>query len=501
LSEIIKVNLVYSYPVAWSRYKVLTDYIQNFYDAIGSENFANDFKYYYNDGTLVMKANKTFGKEWLFYFGASSKRENDCHYAGRFGEGFKVASLIAHRDFGWDITMESDDWKIQVTSMDSKIADKDCKFLAYELDEREKSNMSVLTIKGVEEKTYELFDDALNVFEYKSNPYFGKSIYESENVSIYHLGQDKGKRSGRIYVNYQEREFISPQIVICIRNFNLDKRDDRDRNMLYQSEIKRILRESIIDANLPANVSYELLVELKEYWSIIGANKCEIWTDSILHLITKVALNKKYRDMFINTYGDKLTANIPEGTSKSRANIAREWYRRSDYYSNRKIVSYQFERIGIKSIIQLCEENNGFEVYRKPNEKETKCIEILSEMAKDLIGDIICYETMPRCEIIINKKAPIDAKVSANKISPKKCGMQSPFKVVYQIKKVYLQYFLFDKDRFGMASTSYMHELLHEFGGDSSIWFHNALALMGERILSNKDILDKYEEKWREALC
>jgi hypothetical protein len=51
--EIKQLNLVYSYPVSWDATKVFRDFIQNFYDAIGYENFDRDFMYEYNDETLI----------------------------------------------------------------------------------------------------------------------------------------------------------------------------------------------------------------------------------------------------------------------------------------------------------------------------------------------------------------------------------------------------------------------------------------------------------------
>ena len=34
-SEVIRLNLIFDYPVRWSRFKVLRDLLQNFYDAVG----------------------------------------------------------------------------------------------------------------------------------------------------------------------------------------------------------------------------------------------------------------------------------------------------------------------------------------------------------------------------------------------------------------------------------------------------------------------------------
>ena len=69
-----KLNLVMSYPVNWSVFMVMRDYIQNFYDAVGWERFGTSFAYDYNRETkkLEMCANRDFSMDWLTYIGASS---------------------------------------------------------------------------------------------------------------------------------------------------------------------------------------------------------------------------------------------------------------------------------------------------------------------------------------------------------------------------------------------------------------------------------------------
>lgn len=111
--EQIVLNLSYNYPVKWGTWKVLVDFIQNFYDAAGYENFHKQFVYSYQNKVLTMSLdNHPFELDWLLYMGASTKRNGSRYYAGCFGEGFKIAALISRRDFNWDIVMESKDWRI-----------------------------------------------------------------------------------------------------------------------------------------------------------------------------------------------------------------------------------------------------------------------------------------------------------------------------------------------------------------------------------------------------
>ena len=86
-----KLKIVMSYPVNWSLYKVLRDYVQNFFDAIGVTDFSEKFSYEYNEDKkrLKMSSDGTFDKAWLMYIGATTKNKAGSNYAGKFG-GMKL---------------------------------------------------------------------------------------------------------------------------------------------------------------------------------------------------------------------------------------------------------------------------------------------------------------------------------------------------------------------------------------------------------------------------
>lgn len=68
----IPLELVADYPIKWDFQKVLRDFIQNFYDALGPDKFGSEFYYDYDtDGlffTLVMSAEgQPFSHELLSY--------------------------------------------------------------------------------------------------------------------------------------------------------------------------------------------------------------------------------------------------------------------------------------------------------------------------------------------------------------------------------------------------------------------------------------------------
>jgi len=184
-SEIIKLNILISYPVKWNNFFVMRDFVQNFFDAIGYEDFFDGFKYKYDSGELTMEGKTSFDLDWLCYLGTSTKRDPDTKSAGRFGEGFKLAALIAYRDFGYDITMESKDWRIIVTEEDEVIDGKAVKCLAYKKTNRKDDGFSRLILDKVDEKQYDEFELSIKGFFYRDNPFLGRCIYYDNGYGVY----------------------------------------------------------------------------------------------------------------------------------------------------------------------------------------------------------------------------------------------------------------------------------------------------------------------------
>lgn len=132
---LVPLNLIWDYPIRWTRYEVLRDLIQNFYDSVGAERWRDTFEHRIEGEELVFRApGVKFSWEWLVPIGASTKRGTAGMYsAGYFGEGFKMAALCGHRDHGWEIEMESGDWAIRVTTAETKVDGRSLTTLALEI--------------------------------------------------------------------------------------------------------------------------------------------------------------------------------------------------------------------------------------------------------------------------------------------------------------------------------------------------------------------------------
>ena len=186
--EILSLNLILDYPVRWSKYKVLRDFIQNFYDAVGHYRWYSDFSYEAIKQQLIFKAkNVDFSYDWLIPIGASTKRDNDGKYARYFGEGFKIASLCAVRDFQWKVEMASRDWELEVITSNLKIDNKKLVTLAYRVTKKTTVlKDAILRIYPFQQNDLPVLESTLLSFYYQENPLFGEKIWDSSEVAVFH---------------------------------------------------------------------------------------------------------------------------------------------------------------------------------------------------------------------------------------------------------------------------------------------------------------------------
>ena len=183
---IVPLNIVMTYPVRWTKYKVFRDFIQNFYDAVGYECWKDKFHFDYSKKSLRMWVEDVcFSYEWLLHIGASTKTANSRNNAGYFGEGFKIASLCAIRDYGWDIKMSSANWKLTVVCVEQKIDKSMVYMLAYDVKKKNEEKKSCLTLSNVTAQEFFYFQKVLSAFYYPENPIIGQKIWEGKEGAVY----------------------------------------------------------------------------------------------------------------------------------------------------------------------------------------------------------------------------------------------------------------------------------------------------------------------------
>lgn len=492
-----KLNLVMSYPVNWSVFMVMRDYIQNFYDAVGWERFGTSFAYDYNRETkkLEMCANRDFSMDWLTYIGASSKRaELSGRQIGRFGEGFKIASLVALRDFGWDIVMRSRNWKIHVTEAEDMIDGVQVKVLAYETEETEFFPGAVLMLGNVNGDQAAVFDEALGDFYYKENPNFGEIIAEREDYAIYYPQKGgKFEKDGALYAGRLRRAPLSAPLIICSHTYRPD-RDGRERDEFRNRQVRECVSEVI--AKISPDTAGKILRTIENSWSRAGGKSKFFfqWGDMVPDLIWRMFQSKREVECFKQEYGERVIADFPTERYGNRRKLALVWLHKNEKFRNRRLVFHTFQWLGIDELEQLCEENGGYERVRTANEREQKYLAILKSIALDIFRDYICYDELPECRVITSS-AINEGSACVHKISGGKKNFLG-LKADYEIRTVQLKVELFAKGQFAEAVAVYMHELLHQFGGDGSKNFRRAIGAMALQMLKEAERLAEYQKKW-----
>lgn len=494
-----KLNLLIDYPVKWSEYAVIENFIQNFYDAIGLENFANDFHTSYSDQIITMKSNTVFDKEWLYYMGTSTKRSGHKHYAGHFGEGFKIAALVAYRDMGLSIRMESKDWVLTVSECDQKIGEEVHKTLAYKVGSRPYESNSILTLEGASEKLYEIVEHKKLDFFYYENPRFGEVISCGDNYAVINARKLESKKCrGGLFINLQCRQILHFPVFFCIHSYAIE-RDDRDRIGLANKEIQEAICAAI--AKIEADEAIEVLEIFKSIWWDYHDRtwRRRNWFPVLYALVCKIEDDTESKKRFTKKYQNELVAQTYWlYASKWKRVRAYEWLKQSEF-CNRRRVGDIFSSLGIQDVCSLCEENGGFDLDADPNRNEKKKIKILEKVAATFFSDIICYDSLPECRILINKQSPALGEARCMR-EDRRLSNAKGMRVQFRISTVYLLKTVLDEKCLIDALPIYLHELLHQFGGDTSICFHRALLEMNRRFLECCGDIVKYEEKWK-AIC
>ena len=159
--KLVKIGLSIDYPIEWDMEMILRDLMQNFFDAIGHERFAEDFIYNVS-GTeevdcIMAAKGHSFSYEWLVSIGGSTKEPGE--NIGFYGEGFKMCMLRLIQLSIVECTMESEEWILRPCVYYEKVSGNRVGMLGYMVSERADDGNTRLTIKGIPSKYRYLFHE------------------------------------------------------------------------------------------------------------------------------------------------------------------------------------------------------------------------------------------------------------------------------------------------------------------------------------------------------
>ncbi|MCI6242240.1 MAG: hypothetical protein MR646_02880 [Agathobacter sp.] len=445
-NEIIPLNIVMTYPVRWSRYKIFRDYIQNFFDSVGPHEWKKRFGYNFENGKLCMWVEHTvFSYEWLLHIGASTKTgDMKKKNAGYFGEGFKIASLCALRDFRWNIVMSSGNWKLEVMKLQQDIDSTKVDVLAYDVQSRKSLDESRLELYPVTSEDYQEFLTALNSFYYDGNPLLGEKIWEGEK------GAEVVQAFGEVCTQ------ISPEGAV------------------------------------------KVLEKMRRYWNSVTGKKIDVgsWAPVIRTLIDRITRSGEAVRSFREKYPFLLyLPPVQSVREKNRRSEAYTWLRQQE--TPYVTVQVSFEMMGYPSLEEECEKNGGFVQDSNPDPNENRYMEIVEEVVKEIYSDFFRIDggDMPERKVIANDQASYHGMASLKKRKPPLINERG-LKLRNIVCQIYLKKTVFRKTGFYDALATYIHEFCHSFGGDASQSFSFALTLAIEILMENHTVLQKYKERW-----
>lgn len=500
---IIPLNIVKTYPVKWTKYNVFRDYIQNFYDSVGYCMWKDRFSFEYSNGLLSMWVEDIcFSYEWLLHIGASTKTDAFLNNAGYFGEGFKIASLCAVRDYRWKIKMSSGDWELSVVCIDQTIDETTVQMLAYDVQEREKQEKSCLELSFITEDDFRLFKEVMFSFYYPENPIIGEKIWEGQEGAVYTRSRKaygtglpytaEFGRKGAVFCAYQLLGSNPFDLVICLHSY---KKNDRERNNLYSFDVIDVFKK--ISYYVDSYGAMCILEKMRRYWNSKPRKRIDIysWSPVIEKLIYKIRQSGKITECFREKYPNLLSlAPLYSIRDKNRRGQARAWL--SAQSRKYLLVNTAFQQLGYKTLEEVCEEHGGFVINDQADYKEDKGFEILENITKELYrGFFECDKEFPLRKIICNECASYHgmAKIyRKNKPIRNNRGLA----IRYEIGEIYLKKSIFSSKGFFDALSTYIHEMCHVFGGDASNAFSQGLTFAMEILLSNSIIIENYRQQW-----
>ncbi|SBT04662.1 conserved hypothetical protein [Candidatus Accumulibacter aalborgensis] len=504
--KLVPLDLIFDYPVRWSRFEVLRDLVQNFYDAVQYQEWDKRFSFETTGGVLCLKAEGVgFSYDWLIPIGASTKRENGGSYAGYFGEGFKIASLCAVRDHDWQVELCSRNWDLRVTSADVSVDSRQLKSLAYLVGKRE-NNSSDTLLRLYPFSDLALLQCVLLSFYYPSNPLFGIKIWESSEVAAYLRSPEQkpigypatygDSGPGIVFAGYQALGSFPYPLVFCLHDHH---QIDRERRNLYKMDVIKII--SKVACKLPAKASATVLEAIKSRWHDYPRRKYdfESWHPIVGVLVNNVAKSAEDTRSWKEQYPHLLIApvvkrsNIPE---YNRRRQARDWLRNSG--RRYQLVQEGFAKLGYPALEQICEAEGGFSLVRQTTPDECKRIAVLEELALALLPELFEKIKLPPCMIIKSDRSVWQGMTSCVPInrSQQRCYGEV---IRYHLPYIAMKEWLLSDDSFGDATSTYLHELAHMFGGDRSASFSNILSVFMAIALSKSVLIAQWQKRWEKA--
>lgn len=536
IPSFIPLGIAMDYQVRWNVHRIIRDFIQNFYDSVGYEHFADEFQYewdlydqdedsvYYSlwkKGKLHIRMKThghSFSYEWLSCIGGSTKTGKS-NYAGKYGEGFKIA-LLSLVKLGGDAVMSSGRWELHPCKYTEKIDSQDIEMLGYRMETREDDGFTTLDLYGISasDENIRYAEEAMLEFFYPGNILFGKKIAAADDYALYGRSAVKVPCTeckdiqGVFYYKYIARGRLPFPVVIHLTEAERDFDEDRSRDIVSQATVVRAVYE--VAEKLSAEASFWLLGKMKDQWQDIPVFKkkypadLNTWYYVICQLVRNISSDSKWVKRFVREYPVDRYAYLDRIGSDYRKNrILREAKRWFDEYNRgpdrRKLVNPIFRLLGIPSVLSEYMENRE-NLYREPQGKERECTELLRECARIIFSQLNSGERLPEIMLYTDKglkknstdlykNIPLHVEIKAERIFS---GASGDKKIKYSVKEVVLEEADISAEEFKRTFMKYVSACVQMYGMERSARTNGVLTIIGAALYCSRKRVEEYTERW-----
>lgn len=500
--RLISLNLIYDYPVRWSPYVVLRDFVQNFYDSLGWRDWSRLFEYTCSDGSLTLKArNVGFSYEWLVHIGASTKRDTGGVHAGYFGEGFKMAALCAVRDHGWGVHIASQEWEMEVTSTDLLIENRVLKSLAYSLSDRSGPDTASTMLRISNFHDHDVFQSVLLGFYYPENPLLGEEIWRSEKGAVYKRSRlrkppkfpetSRFEGPGILFASFQARGSIPVPLIFCLHNY---RDHDRDRDVFYRMNAISLIASVVTDMSAPA--AARVLRELRRFWrSARGNYTFDSWWSIIQNIVLKISTNSRTTSLWLSEFPFLLTVSDFKRSNLVAANRrsqALSWMQKQP--EPYRLVQESFRHLGYPSLEEVCQKAGGFTDHRPPQGDEIVRLELLVRCVGALFPELE-ERRLPDIRVFDNNATAFWG-LAVCKPARKPFESLLGYPVRYVLSEISINATLLQSGDFPEILSTFLHEVAHMFGRDESASFSRVLTYLLEVAIRERETVARFHKEW-----
>ncbi|MDE7310012.1 MAG: hypothetical protein K2N87_00015 [Eubacterium sp.] len=528
IPSMIPLGIAMDYPVNWGIHRIIRDFVQNFYDSIGPERFAKEFMYKWEiedepDGRFIHVRMQAFGHafsyEWLSHIGGSTKTGKS-GYAGKYGEGFKIALLCLVKQ-GGDAVMSSGEWTLFPCEYTEKIDKQRIQMFGYHMQHRKDDGFTTLDLYGIPafDENVRYVKEALLEFFYPQNELFGDKIQLDERCALYSRSEQKipcidGDIDGIFYYKYIARGRLPFPVIAHLSEKSMNFDEDRSRDVLCNATVIHAMYK--LAEKLTPKASLWLLTQMEKQWSELPKwQKCmpvdlHTWYYVVCQLVRNISLDSSLKEEFARLYPLEDYAYLERtGRDQSKNRLireARKWFQEEKQKEKRRrLVNPIFRMLGVSSVIDeyLRLKNT---LYRKPDEKEHYYVNLLQECTKLLFPQFI-QNGLP--EVVLYRECGTEKKKS---IAYRNYGISVHVEtktervvpsadrdrhIRYRVKEAVLEADeLSEKVEFQQVLLKYVDACVRMYGTEKSAYPNAVLTEVGAGLYQFRPLIRKFARKW-----